>query len=101
LCSAAEWGPDGGRFSAHGAPSGAFTVIDPREAERRGVTVVGIEQVQFTAVDAKRLTEQALSETAAGRIKPVIGRTFPLDQAADAHAAIQARDVIGKTLLLT
>jgi len=90
----------GGRFSAHGAPSGAFAPIDPQEAERRGVTVRGIEQVQFAPADAKRLAERALSEAAAGRIRPVIGQTFPLERAADAHAAIEARGVIGKTLLL-
>ena len=31
----------------------------------------------------------------------MIGRTFPLEQAADAHAAIEAREIVGKTLLLT
>lgn len=90
----------GGRFSAHGAPSGGFAEIDPREAERRGVTVSGIEQVQLAPADAKRLAERALSEAVAGRIRPVIGQTFPLERAADAHAAIEARGVIGKTLLL-
>lgn len=89
----------GGRFSAHGTPSGAFAEIDPHEAEARGVTVRGIEQVQFAPADAKRLIERALSEAAAGRLRPVIGRTFPLERAADAHAAMEARDVIGKTLL--
>jgi NADPH:quinone reductase len=91
----------GGRFSAHGGPSGGFTVIDPYEPERRRVTVRGIEQVQFSPAELRRMTERALGEAAAGRIKPVIGRTFPLEQAADAHAAIEAREVIGKTLLLT
>ena len=91
----------GGRFSAHGGPSGGFTVIDPHEAERRRVTVRGIEQVQFSPADLHRMTERALAEAAARRIKPVIGRTFPLEQAADAHAAIEAREVIGKTLLVT
>jgi len=90
----------GGRFSAHGAPSGDFAEIDPQEAERRGVTISGIQDVQFAPVEAKRLTERALSEAVAGRIRPVIGQTFPLEKAADAHAAIEARGVIGKTLLL-
>lgn len=90
----------GGRFSRHGAPSGAFAAIDPQEAKRHGVTVRGIEHVQFAPADAKRLAERALSEAAAGRIRPVIGQTFPLERAADAHAAIEARGVIGKTLLL-
>jgi NADPH2:quinone reductase len=92
---------DGGQFSAHGAPSGGFTAIDREEAARRGVTVRGIEQVQFAPADLKKLVERVLSEAAAGRIRPVIGQTFPLERAADAHAAIESRDVLGKTLLLT
>lgn len=35
-----------------------------------------------------------------GRIKPIIGQTYPLERVAEAHAAIEARSVIGKTLLL-
>jgi NADPH2:quinone reductase len=92
---------DGGRFSAHGSPSGGFAVIDPQESQRRGITVRGIEQVQFAPARRHSLTAQALAEAAAGRIRPVIGQTFPLDQAADAHRAIESRSVTGKTLLLT
>jgi len=90
----------GGRFSAHGTPGGGFASIDLQEAGRRDITVRGIEHVQFAPADARRLTERAMSEAAAGRIRPVIGQTFPLEQAADAHRAIEARDVIGKTLLV-
>ncbi|MBA2450452.1 MAG: zinc-binding dehydrogenase, partial [Chloroflexi bacterium] len=54
----------------------------------------------FSPADGKRLIERVLSEAAAGRIRPVIGQTFSLERAADAHAAIEARGVIGKTLLL-
>ncbi len=89
----------GGRFSAHGAPSGGFARIDPKEAERREITVRGIGHVQFAPADAKRLTERAMSKAVAKQIRPVIGQTFPLERAADAHRAIEARDVIGKTLL--
>src|SRR6266704_1457898 len=49
---------------------------------------------------ARRRLERALAEAAAGRIRPVIGQTFPLERAADAHAAIESRDVLGKTLLV-
>jgi NADPH2:quinone reductase len=90
----------GGRFSAHGTPGGGFASIDLQEAGRRDITVRGIEHVQFAPADARRITEWAMSEAAAGRIRPVIGQTFPLEQAADAHRAIEARDVIGKTLLV-
>ena len=90
----------GGRFSAHGAPSGAFTTLDPEEAHRRGITVRGIEQMQFPPDVAKRLIERSLTAAAEGRFTPVIGQTFSLDRAADAHAAIEDRRVVGKTLLL-
>jgi NADPH:quinone reductase len=90
----------GGRFSAHGTPSGRFAAIDPAEAERLGVALRGIQHVQQTDEDLKRLTEQALDLAAAGRLDPVIGQVFPLDRAAEAHAAIERRDVFGKTLLL-
>jgi NADPH:quinone reductase len=46
------------------------------------------------------LSNAALEEAAAGRLKPVIGQTFPVERADDAHAAIEARETIGKTLLL-
>ncbi|WP_285369630.1 MULTISPECIES: zinc-binding dehydrogenase [unclassified Streptomyces] len=90
----------GGQFSAHGAAAGGFAPVDPAEARRREVTVRGIEQVQFAPDVGRGLLRRALTEAAAGRIRPVIGQTFPLERAADAHRAMEARDVLGKTLLL-
>jgi NADPH:quinone reductase len=92
---------DGGRFSAHGTPSGGFAQIDMTEAKRRDITVTGIEQVQYTPGQLHALAARALAAAADGLIQPVIGQTFPLDRAADAHAAIESRAVTGKTLLLT
>jgi NADPH2:quinone reductase len=83
------------------AHRGNFARIDPEEAERRAVTERGIEVVRFALPEAKRLVGRLLAEAAAGRIRPVIGQTFPLEHAANAHRAIEARDVVGKTLLLT
>lgn len=90
---------DGGRFSAHGAPSGGFAAVDAAEAERRGVTLFGIGDVQFGEAEARRLTAHVLAEAAAGRLRPVIGARFPLTEAAAAHAAIEGRDLIGKVVL--
>jgi NADPH2:quinone reductase len=42
-----------------------------------------------------------MSELAAGRLTPVVARTFPLDRAADAHRFIQSRQNIGKVVLTT
>jgi NADPH2:quinone reductase len=90
----------GGQFSAHGAASGAFTEADRQQADQRRITVRGIDQVQFAPAALKRLTDRALSDAVAGKIKPVIGQAVPLQQATAAHAAMEARSVIGKSLLL-
>ncbi|WP_436761070.1 zinc-binding dehydrogenase [Streptosporangium sp. V21-05] len=91
---------DGGRFSVHGASSGEVTLIDPTRARRRAVEVIGIEQLFGFGPRMGRWAEQVMSEALAGRIRPVIGQTFPLERAAAAHAAIESRSALGKTLLL-
>jgi len=90
----------GGRFSAHGAPAGGFTWIDPQEAADRRVAVRGIEQVQYGPARQAELIGQALAYAAAGELTPVIGQVFPLERAAEAHASMAARSVVGKTLLI-
>lgn len=90
----------GGQFSAHGAPSGGFASVDLRLAEERGITVRGIQNVQLPDAELRRLTERVLAEAVAGHLRPVIGRTFPLAEAASAHAAIGAREIVGKALLV-
>ncbi|MEU5833143.1 zinc-binding dehydrogenase [Streptomyces diacarni] len=89
----------GGRFSAHGAPAGGFARLPREAAAARGVALAGIEQVQLSPEQAKPLLDRALFEAAGGRLAPVVGQTFPLADAAGAHAAIEARETLGKTLL--
>ncbi|MCZ1000161.1 zinc-binding dehydrogenase [Streptomyces mirabilis] len=90
---------DGGRFSAHGAPSGGFSPLDTEEATRRGIELFGIADVQFDPTDLRRFTSDAYAEAAAGRLRPVIGQVFPLERAAQAHAAIEGRGLVGKVVL--
>jgi len=40
-----------------------------------------------------------LQEIQAGRLQPVVARTFPLERAADAHRFLQSRSNIGKVIL--
>jgi len=89
---------DGGRFSAHGTSDRGFARIDGAEAARRGVTVSGIPE--FAAETFQRHGATALAETAAGRIRPLIGQRFALADAAQAHATLENRTAVGKTLLL-
>jgi NADPH:quinone reductase len=86
---------DGGRFCAYGMASGSFTELPAEETARRGIAV--IRGAPLSPARLRELTEAAL---AAG-LRPLIGQTFRLERAADAHAAIEARATVGKTLLLT
>ena len=67
----------GGRFSAHGMSDGGFARVDSGDAARRGITMHGIEPYEPAVF--RRLAGAALTEAAAGRLRPVIGQTFPLD----------------------
>lgn len=91
---------EGGVFSAHGAASGDFTPVAAGVARERGITVRGISDVQFSPEEGDRRLRDVLAQAAAGQIAPVIGRTYPLEDAAYAHRRIEAREVVGKSLLL-
>lgn len=89
----------GGRVLRYGMASGSFTAIDDDEAAARAVALLSTGPLP--PEEASRLTARALALAAAGDLRPRIGQTFPLDRAADAHRAIEARRTIGKTLLST
>lgn len=91
----------GGHFSAHGAPSGEFAAVDAGEAAKRNIALRGIRDLWLAPQDERRLTRAAFDAVVAGRARPVVGQTFALDRAAEAHAAIEQRRVVGKTLLVT
>jgi NADPH2:quinone reductase len=88
----------GGRLCAYGMASGAFAPIPGDVAASRGVTV--IRGAALTPEQMRELSQVALVQAAAGRLRPVIGQTYPLERAADAHAAIETRATVGKTLLV-
>jgi NADPH2:quinone reductase len=90
----------GGRFCVHGAASGTMTRPDPADTTERGITVTGLHQFNRDAAGIRELAATALAEAASGRLRPTIGQTFPLADASRAHARIEARQSIGKTLLI-
>ena len=80
----------GGRMLSYGLASGEWADIKQAEAAARRVTLVK------TGRPTREHTERALR---AG-LKPIIGQRFALEDAAAAHAAIEARTTVGKTLLV-
>jgi NADPH2:quinone reductase len=78
--------PDG-RMVSFGLASGAWADVPSLRPPRP------------TAEQSRAYTQSALAEAAAGRLRPVIGQRFALEHAAQAHAAIESRATLGKTLL--
>jgi NADPH:quinone reductase len=87
----------GGRFCPFGMASGSFAPVPPGLAAERGVSVP--PGAGASAEELAELVRTVLAEAAAGRIRPVIGQEFELAAAAAAHAAIESRATVGKTLL--
>jgi len=87
---------EGGRYAGFGLASGSPAEI-PAGA-RPGIARIAIGPL--TPERSGQLTGQALALAASGALRPVIGQRFPLDRARDAHAAIEERATIGKTLLV-
>src|SRR5256885_5110629 len=84
----------GGRMCVFGLASGAFTEIPSDVPDITVVRGAGV-----SPENTLELTRSALAEAVAARLRPIVGQTFPLERAADAHAAIEARATVGKTLL--
>lgn len=82
-----------GRASIYGMASGAWS-------DTGSVTIVDNGGAP-SPVEARALIQEALSLAVVGRLRPIIGLTYPLSDAASAHRAIEARQTTGKTLLVS
>lgn len=90
---------DGGLFIGYGSAAGDFGGSDPASARARDVEVLGLFDLQAEQPDWRDAAERALTMVADGQWEVVIGQTYPLDEAERAHAAIEARTALGRTLL--
>jgi len=83
----------GGRIVTCGATSGFSPQIDLRHVFFRQISILG------STMGSKGTLLEVLEHVAAGRLRPVIDRVMPLSQAAEAHRALEAREVFGKIVL--
>jgi NADPH:quinone reductase len=69
---------------------------------RHGITFIGILGMMLAMTERQMCAnaEFAQAETAAGRLVAGIEQTSPLERAAEAHATLEARQMIGKVLLI-
>jgi NADPH:quinone reductase len=68
----------------------------------RNISVSGVYLGRLMQLEPKlvrRMAEELLGRWSEGAIEPVVGATFPLADARDAHALIEARRHVGKVVL--
>ena len=94
---------DDGRIALIALLGGAKAALDLGQVLRRRLSISGStlrpRPVAFKAAIAWRLQEKVWPLIEAGRIKPVIFQTFPLEQASAAHALMESSAHVGKIML--
>jgi NADPH2:quinone reductase len=80
--------------------SGEPTRIGAEDVTAKGLTVTALDpRLVHRSELLAELETRALAEVAAGRLLPVVDSRFPLARAGEAHAALEARGTVGKTIL--
>ena len=94
---------DDGRLVVIALLGGAKGELDLSQILRRRLTVTGStlrpRPVAFKAAIARELLERVWPLLVSGKVKPVIYQTFPLAQAAQAHALMESSEHVGKIML--
>ncbi|MGP7794677.1 NAD(P)H-quinone oxidoreductase [Sphingomonas sp. CLY1604] len=94
---------DDGRHVSIAVQGGATATIPVFEVMRRRLTLTGStlrpRDTAFKTLVADEIARTVWPHVEAGRLRPVIDRTFPLGQAAAAHARMEEGDHVGKIVL--
>ena len=94
---------DDGRISLIAFLGGSRTTLDMTDILRRRLTITGStlrpRPVEFKGAVARELRQKVWPLIESGRIRPVIYRTFGLEQASEAHALMETSKHVGKILL--
>ena len=94
---------DDGRIGLIAVQGGSKATLDLGQVLRRRLSVSGStlrpRPVAFKAAIAQHLRTTVWPLIEAGKIKPVIYQTFPLEKANEAHALMEASTHVGKIML--
>jgi putative PIG3 family NAD(P)H quinone oxidoreductase len=94
---------DEGRHVSIAFQRGAKAELVIPEIMTRRLTLTGStlrpRPVEFKTMVADEIAKTVWPYVEGGRLKPVIDRIFPLEQAADAHARMEAGEHVGKIVL--
>ena len=94
---------DDGRHVSIAFQRGAKAEIAIPDIMRRRLTLTGStlrpRSIEFKTMVADEILKTVWPYAASGRLKPVIDTVFPLDQAGEAHARMEAGEHVGKIVL--
>ncbi len=92
-----------GRHVSIASQRGAKTEIVIPQVMQRRLTLTGStlrpRSIEFKTMVADEIARTVWPYVEGGRLKPVIDRVFPLTQAAEAHARMEAGEHLGKIVL--
>lgn len=93
-----------GRHVSIAVQRGAEATVPLFEIMRRRLTLTGstlrARDAEFKAMVADELARHVWPHVEAGALKPVIDRSFPLAEAAEAHRRMEGGDHVGKIVLI-
>ncbi|MBI5240032.1 MAG: NADPH:quinone reductase [Elusimicrobia bacterium] len=97
-----------GRDLALAAPGGRIVVIgcrgevqiNPRDAMSRDLTIFGMVVMNTPAAELARIHQELQAGLIGGTLRPVIGRSFPLAEAPQAHRTVLEPGACGKIVLI-
>ena len=94
---------DDGRIVIIAIQGGSKAEVSTNQILRRRLTITGStlrpRPVSFKKQITKQLYDNIWPLLNAGQLKPVIYKTFKLDQAADAHSLMESSEHVGKIVL--
>ena len=94
-----------GRLVSVGRNAGRVGDCDLDEVARKRASLIGVtfrtRTLEEALVCSERFAAHLLSAFATGALKPVLDRTFPLAQIADAHAYMLSDAQVGKIVVMT
>lgn len=83
----------GGRWLLIGQLTGQFVPFNPAQLFLKNVSMLSA-----TSTTRKQL-EDCLAMVARGQVKPIVSKTLPLEQAAEAHRLVESGRALGRILL--
>jgi putative PIG3 family NAD(P)H quinone oxidoreductase len=95
---------DDGRHVSIATQRGVTAELNILDVMRRRLTLTGStlrpRSVEFKALVAEELRREVWPFVESGQLRPVIDRTYPLEQASAAHTRMEAGEHVGKIVLV-